>query len=66
MSNPYWNNICAIAKRQRDKGMRTYGKGLEDNHADMIERIQHLEEELVDALMYCEWIKEQIGGKEDA
>lgn len=62
MSNPYWNNICAIADRQRQKGLETYGKGLEENKADIIARIEHLEEELVDALMYCEWIKDQIGG----
>lgn len=65
MNNPYWNNICAIAERQRKKGMETYGKGLEDNKAGIIARIEHLEEELVDALMYCEWIKDQIEGNED-
>ena len=65
MSNPYWNNICSIAEKQRAKGIETYGKGLEENKADIITRIEHLEEELVDALMYCEWIKEQIGGRED-
>ena len=58
--NPYWNNICAIAYRQRKKGLETYGKGLEDNKADIIARIEHLEEELVDALMYCEWIKDYL------
>lgn len=58
--NPYWNNICAIAERQRKKGMETYGKGLEDNQKDIITRIEYLEEELVDALMYCEWIKDYL------
>ena len=59
-SNPYWNNICSIAERQRAKGMETYGTGIEDNHADIITRIEYLEEEMVDALMYCEWIKDYI------
>ena len=63
--NPYWNNICAIAERQRKKGMETYGKGLEDNKADIIARIEHLEEELVDALMYCEWIKDSVRGSSE-
>ena len=58
MNNPYWGNICAIAERQRKKGIETYGKGLEMNPADVITRIEHLQEELIDALMYCEWIKE--------
>lgn len=59
--NPYWKNICAIADRQREKGIKTYGSGIEDNPADIISRIEYLEEELVDALMYCEWIKDYIG-----
>lgn len=62
MNNPYWGNICAIAERQRRKGIRTYGKGLEMNPADVITRIEHLQEEMIDALMYCEWIKDIIKG----
>ena len=64
MDNPYWKNICAIAERQRQKGVATYGMGLEDNRKDIISRIEYLEEELVDALMYCEWIKDQMRGRE--
>lgn len=56
----YWENICKIADKQRKKGIETYGQGLEDNTWDIEKRIQYLEEELVDALMYCEWIKEGI------
>lgn len=59
-SNPYWDNICAMAEKQRAKGMATYGKGLESNRADILTRIEYLQEELIDALMYCEWIKESI------
>ena len=58
--NPYWKNICKIAEKQRSKGIETYGQGLEDNHCDIEKRIQYLEEELVDALMYCEWIKQYL------
>lgn len=58
--NPYWENICKIADKQRKKGIETYGQGVEDNHWDVEKRIQYFEEELVDALMYCEWIKEGI------
>ena len=65
MSNPYWENIEAIAARQRKKGIDTYGQGLEENPADMVTRLTYLEEELIDALMYCEWIKEKLGGKAD-
>ena len=58
--NPYWENICRIAQKQREKGLNTYGQGLEMNPADVVARINHLEEELVDALMYCEWIKAEL------
>lgn len=58
--NPYWENICSIAQKQREKGLNTYGQGLEMNPADVVARINHLEEELVDALMYCEWIKDSV------
>ncbi len=58
--NPYWKRICKLADKQRAKGMETYGQGLESNPAAIIERIDHLEEELIDGLMYCEWIKDKI------
>ena len=62
-NNPYWQNIQDIADRQRQKGIDTYGQGLEENPADMVTRLTYLEEELIDALMYCEWIKDKLGGK---
>ena len=64
-NNPYWQNIQDIADRQRQKGIDTYGQGLEENPADMVTRLTYLEEELIDALMYIEWIKEKLGGKAD-
>ena len=60
----YWNTICAMADKQRRKGYETYGKGLEANQAEILTRIEYLQEELIDALMYCEWIKESIQQKE--
>ena len=60
MRNPYWENIEAIADRQRQKGIDTYGQGLEENPADMVTRLTYLEEELIDALMYIEWAKDYI------
>lgn len=60
MDNPYWERICKLSERQREKGMKTYGQGLESNPAAIMSRIEYLQEELVDALMYCEWIKDKI------
>ena len=62
-NNPYWQNIQDIADRQRQKGIDTYGQGLEENPADMVTRLTYLEEELIDALMYIEWLKVKLGGK---
>jgi hypothetical protein len=59
-SNPYWERICKLSERQRAKGMETYGQGLEMNPADIIRRLEHLQEELVDSLYYLEWIKDGL------
>lgn len=54
----YWANVCAIQKRQTEKGVRTYGQRLEDNKSlTPVQRLEYLEEELIDALMYIEHIK---------
>lgn len=60
MNNPYWDNITKISDKQREKGLRDYGQGIEDNTAAVLERISYIEEELIDALMYLEWLKEGI------
>lgn len=66
-SNPYWERICKLAEKQRAKGMKTYGQGLESNPMGIVERLEYLEEELIDGLMYCEWIKDKLmeGEKHD-
>ena len=62
--NPYWEKITKLAERQRQKGIKTYGQGLEANTApDVIRRIEYIEEELVDALMYLEWLKDKFRKK---
>ena len=55
--NPYWENICKLSERQRAKGMKTYGQGIESNPLTIMERLTYLEEELIDGLMYIEHIK---------
>lgn len=54
----YWAEICKIQARQTEKGIKTYGQRLEENEGlSMIERLEYLEEELIDGLMYIEHIK---------
>ena len=62
VGNPYWERICKLSEKQRAKGMSKYGQGLENNPDGIVKRIEHLEEELIDALMYCEWIKDYFLG----
>lgn len=54
----YWGEICKIQARQTEKGVKKYGQRLEDNEdLGVIERLEYLEEELIDGLMYIEHIK---------
>ena len=54
----YWANVCEIQERQTKKGISKYGQRLEDNESlSPIERLEYLEEELIDGLMYIEHIK---------
>ncbi len=59
----YWDRITAIYNRQREKGLKKYGLPLEDNPASIDTRIRYIEEELVDALMYCEWVRDKLQKK---
>ena len=64
MNNPYWERITQIANSQRQKGIDTYGQGLEANTVpDALKRIEYIQEELIDALMYLEWLKEKLKGE---
>ena len=57
----YWKRVCEMQKAQTDKGIKKYGQILEQNtKLTPIERVTYLQEELVDALMYCEHLKELI------
>lgn len=58
--NPYWERICEISEKQRAKGMSKYGMGLENNSESILTRIRYIEEELIDGLMYLEWLKDAL------
>ena len=54
----YWENICKLNEKQEIKGKNKYGVSLEDNTTlTRNQRIEHLEEELIDGLKYCEHLK---------
>lgn len=54
----YRDNIIALMDKQAKKGMDKYGQTLEENNTLSTEqRIEHLQEELIDAMQYCEHLK---------
>lgn len=59
--NKYWNNINKLQYEQTKKGLRKYGLPLElDDKMPLTKRIKHLQEELIDGLMYAEHLKALI------
>ena len=60
MNNPYWERITVLANRQRSKGLKEYGRGVEDDTVDINVRLDRIEEELIDALMYLEHLRDGI------
>ena len=59
----YWDRITDIYHHQREKGLKKYGLPLEDNPASIDTRLRYIEEELVDALMCCEWVRDKLQEK---
>ena len=54
----YWENVSKINERQEAKGLDKYGQSLESNTAlTTAQRIEHLQEELIDGLKYAEHLK---------
>jgi hypothetical protein len=58
----YLTSIINRFENQIKKGMNKYGQPLEENTDEIVERLEHLAEELTDGLMYIEWIKEMVSG----
>lgn len=54
----YWRKICGINAKQEAKGRAKYGQSLEENTTlSTVQRIEHAQEELIDALKYLEHLK---------
>ena len=66
MSNiSYRQNIIDKIDQQIAKGKSKYGQVLEDNDLTMDEKLDHLQEELVDALFYIEHLREESNNKKE-
>lgn len=57
--------VCReIAKRQQ-LGISKYGTTLSDNPAEIIARLQHFKEEMLDGALYAEWAIQKLKAMED-
>ncbi len=55
--------ICQEIAERQERGIMKYGTTLEDNPALLIERVQHLKEELLDGAAYAQWIIDRMEAK---
>ncbi len=63
MKTMYQIDIEKMMEAQTDKGLHKYGVVLEDNVTlSSIQRIEHIQEEAIDALFYCQHLKTLLEG----
>ena len=53
-------NVCKALKQREQTGMIKYGVNTERTDISMLEWLQHLQEELMDASVYIEKLKGKI------
>ena len=53
-------NIKSIIDRQQEKGLKKYGKTVDQADLSIEEWIEHTQEEIADALIYLECIKQKM------
>lgn len=56
MTDPIVDAVCAKFQSRSAVGIKKYGTTLADSNEPMEERLTHLQEELMDAVNYIEWI----------
>ena len=59
------NKVINSYRRRSEIGMRKYGTTLDDNPIKVLEWLQHLQEELMDATLYIEKLKSEINASQD-
>lgn len=63
-------NVVAVIKQFEDrmeKGYKKYGvTTADDTHTDLVGWLQHLQEELMDAIVYIERTKQELNGRNQA
>ena len=59
-------NIKSIIDRQQEKGLKKYGKTVDQADLSIEEWIEHTQEEIVDTLIYLECIKQKMINKRNS
>ena len=59
-TDPIVNAVCAKLQSRSAFGIKKYGTTLGDNNAALLERLNHIQEELMDAANYVEWAMQEI------
>jgi hypothetical protein len=59
------NEICLEYMKRADHGFKKYGVTTERTDLDLMQWIQHLKEELMDATVYIHRIQKELKGKQD-
>lgn len=60
MTDPIVESVCNKMRLRSARGAQKYGTTLADSDAEMYVRLNHLQEELMDAANYIEWIMQEI------
>lgn len=60
------NRVIEKIKQRQEVGMKKYGMSVKDNPAGILEWLNHLQEELLDASIYIEKLKDEISNLVEA
>ena len=63
--DPIVESVIQRMRRRSIRGVEKYGMTLAENPADLLEWIQHLQEEMMDAALYCERLKMELNNERD-
>jgi hypothetical protein len=62
MSDPLVEKVRAKLQERSERGVAKYGGTLPENYATHIEQLEHLQQELMDGAVYCEWLIARLKG----
>lgn len=60
MTDKMVEQVVAKFRRRSEVGINKYGTTLCRNNAEINNRLTHLEEELMDATLYIQWLKQKL------